>query len=76
MKDVLETIIKGLVDDKESVSIQELEGEKSIVLEVKVAEKDMGKVIGKQGRLARSIRTLMKALASKEQKHITIEFIG
>ena len=73
MKDVLETIIKGLVDDKESVSIQELEGEKSIVLEVKVAEKDMGKVIGKQGRLARSIRTLMKALASKEQKHITIE---
>ena len=70
MKDVLETIIKGLVDDKESVSIQELEGEKSIVLEVKVAEKDMGKVIGKQGRLARSIRTLMKALASKEQKHI------
>ena len=44
MKDVLETIIKGLVDDKESVSIQELEGEKSIVLEVKVAEKDMGKV--------------------------------
>ncbi len=76
MKEILESIIKGLVDKQEEVSIKELQGEKSIVFEVKVAEEDMGKVIGKQGRLAKSIRTLMKALASKEQKRITIEFIG
>lgn len=76
MKEILETIIKSLVDNKERVSIKELDGEKSVVLEVKVDEADMGKVIGKQGRLAKSIRTLMKAVASKEQKRITIEFIG
>ena len=56
--------------------IKELEGEKSVVFEVKVAESDMGKIIGKQGRLAKSIRTVMKAVASKEQKRVTVEFIG
>lgn len=76
MKEVLETIIKNLVDQKDAVSINELEGEKSIVFEVKVAEEEMGKVIGKQGRVAKSIRTLMKAVAGKEQKRISIEFIG
>lgn len=76
MKEVLETVIKNLVDSPDSVSINELEGEKSIVFEVKVAENDMGKVIGKQGRVARAIRTLLKAVAAKEQKRITIEFIG
>lgn len=76
MKDILEVIIKNLVEDKEAVSINELQGEKSIVFEVKVSEKDMGKVIGKQGRTAKAIRSLMKAIAAKEQKRITIEFIG
>lgn len=76
MKDILETIILNLVDNKEAVEIKELEGEKSIVFEVKVADTDMGKIIGKQGRLAKSIRTLMKAVASKEQKRVTVEFIG
>lgn len=76
MKEVLEIVIKNLVDNPDSVSINELEGEKSIVFEVKVADGDMGKVIGKQGRVARSIRTLLKAVAAKEQKRITIEFIG
>lgn len=76
MKDILETIISNLVDNKEAVEIKELEGEKSIVFEVKVAEGDMGKVIGKQGRLAKSIRTVMKAVASKEQKRVSVEFIG
>ena len=76
MKEILENVIKSLVDDTNSVSIQELEGEKSIVFEVKVAESDMGKVIGKQGRVAKAIRTILKAIASKEQKKVTIEFIG
>ena len=53
-----------------------MNSEKSVVFEVKVAEEDMGKVIGKQGRLARSIRTVVKALASKEHKKVTVEFIG
>lgn len=76
MKEILETIILNLVDNKEAVEIKELEGEKSIVFEVKVAESDMGKIIGKQGRLARSIRTVVKAAANKENKRATVEFIG
>ena len=76
MKEILEVVVKNLVDNPDQVSVNELEGEKSLVFEVKVAEADMGKVIGKQGRIAKSIRTLMKAIASKEQKRITIEFIG
>ena len=76
MKEILETIIVNLVDNKEAVQINEVNGEKSVVFEVKVAEGDMGKVIGKQGRLAKSIRTVVKAVASKEQKHVTVEFIG
>ena len=76
MKEILQTIILNLVDNKEAVEIKELEGEKSIVFEIKVAESDMGKVIGKQGKLAKSIRTVMKAVAGKEQKRITVEFIG
>ena len=76
MKEILETIICNLVDNKEAVEIKELEGEKSVVFEVKVAEEDMGKIIGKQGKLAKSIRTVMKAVAGREQKRVTIEFIG
>lgn len=76
MKDILETIILNLVDDKEAVEIKELDGEKSVVFEVKVAQGDMGKIIGKQGRLAKSIRSVMKAVASKEQKRVSVEFIG
>ena len=72
MKEILETIILNLVDDKDSVEIKELNGEKSVVFEVKVADGDMGKIIGKQGRLAKSIRTV----ANKEQKRVTVEFIG
>lgn len=76
MKDILQTIILSLVDNKEAVEINEIDGEKSIIFEVKVAESDMGKVIGRQGRLAKSIRTLIKAVANKEQKRVTVEFIG
>ena len=76
MKEILETIILNLVDNKDAVEIKEIDGEKSIIFEVRVAEEDMGKIIGKQGRLAKSIRTVLKAVASKEQKKVSIEFIG
>ena len=72
---VLETIIKSLVEFPEQVNVTEASAEKSIIFEVKVADTDMGKVIGKQGKIAKSIRTLMKSIAGKEHKRITIEFI-
>lgn len=76
MKEILETIIMNLVADPKSVSINEIVGETAVIYEVKVAENDMGKIIGKQGKLARSIRSIMKAIADKEKKRVTIEFIG
>ena len=76
MKEILETIILNLVDNKDAVEIKQVDGEKSIIFKVRVAEEDMGKIIGKQGRLAKSIRTVLKAVASKEHKKATVEFIG
>lgn len=76
MKETLTTIIKSLVTDEASVSINEIESEKTVTYEVRVAEGDMGKVIGKEGRIAKAIRTIMKSLAAKDSKKITIEFIG
>ena len=75
MKEILETIIETLVSNKESININQIDGEKTIIFEVKVAEEDMGKVIGKQGVIAKSIRTIMKAIASKENKKVSIEFL-
>ena len=76
MKEILQTVILNLVDNKEEVEINEKIIENQIVYEVKVAQSDMGKVIGRQGRLAKSIRTLIKAVANKEHKKVTVEFIG
>ena len=76
MKEMLETIVKSLVTDLDAVSINEVNGEKNVIFEVKVAQNDMGKIIGKEGRIANSIRTIMKAVATKENKRINIEFIG
>lgn len=76
MKDILETIIKNLVENKDAIEIKEVAGEQAVVFEVKVAESDMGKIIGKQGKIAHSIRTIMKAVASKENKRVSVEFIG
>ncbi len=76
MKETLTTIIKSLVTDESAISINEIEGEKTVTYEVRVAEGDMGKVIGKEGRIAKAIRTIMKAQAAKDSKKITIEFIG
>ena len=75
MKEILETIIQTLVNNKEAISINQIDGEQSVIFEVKVAENDMGKIIGKQGVIAKSIRTIMKAVASKENKRVSIEFI-
>ena len=76
MKEILETIVKNLVDNQEAIDIKEVEGEKTIIFEVKVAEEDMGKIIGRQGKIAQSIRTVMKAVSNKNDKKITVEFIG
>ena len=76
MQEILKTIIENLVDDKTAVSINEIAGEQSIVFEVKVSENDIGKIIGKQGKIAQSIRTIMKAVASREHKRVSVEFIG
>ena len=75
MKEILETIILSLVDNKDAVQINELDGEKSVVFEVKVANEDMGRVIGKQGRLAKSIRTVAKSVGAREHKKVSVEFI-
>lgn len=75
MKNILETIIRSLVEKPEEISINEIIGEKTIVYKVAVAEEDMGKVIGKNGKIAQSIRSIMKGIASKQRKRVTIEFI-
>ena len=75
MKEILETLIKGLVEHKDEVTITEKEENKTTIYEVKVNTSDMGKVIGKQGKIARSIRTVMKSIAGKEHKKVSVEFI-
>ena len=76
MKESLELIITSLVSEPSEVSINEVDGENQITFEVKVKDTDMGKVIGKEGRIAKAIRTIMKSIAAKEGKRINIEFIG
>ena len=75
MKEILQIIIENLVDNPEAIEIKQIDENNSIVFEVKVAEGDMGKVIGKQGRIAKSIRTVMKAVSAREHKKVIVEFI-
>ena len=75
MKEQLQAIIEAIVSNPNEVSIEEKPGEHLIVFEVKVSESDMGKVIGREGRIAKSIRTVMRAIAIKEGKKISIEFV-
>lgn len=75
MKDILEVIIKNLVDNSDEVTITEKVEEKSICYEVKVAKEDMGKVIGRQGKMAKAIRSIIKAIAVKEHKKVNVEFV-
>ena len=73
MKGLLEVIAKSLVDNPDEVVVTEKETEKGLVLELRVAPSDMGKVIGKQGRIAKAIRSVVKAAASRENKQVSVE---
>jgi predicted RNA-binding protein YlqC (UPF0109 family) len=75
MKELLELIAKALVDQPEEIEVTEIEGEQTTVLELKVAREDLGKVIGKQGRTARSIRTILAAAGMKLRKRIVLEIL-
>jgi hypothetical protein len=73
MRELVEVIAKSLVDYPDEVVVTETEDEKAIVLELRVAQSDMGKVIGKQGRIAKAIRSVVKAAASKEDKKVIVD---
>lgn len=75
MKELVKFIAKSLVDDPDAVDVTEIEGERSIILELRVAPEDMGKVIGKQGKIAKAIRTITKATAAKEGKRVVVEIL-
>ena len=75
MGELVEFIAKALVDNPEEVSVNEVEGSQSIIIELKVAPDDMGKIIGKQGRIAKVIRTVVKAAAIKDNKRVVVEII-
>ena len=75
MKKLVEIIAKALVDHPDAVVVNEIDKEQSIVLELKVADEDMGKVIGKQGRIAKAIRTVLKAAATKDYKRVVLEIV-
>lgn len=75
MKQLLEQIARALVDEPDQVDVQQVESERLIVLELRVASDDMGKVIGKQGRIAKAIRTVVNAAAVKENKRVVVEIV-
>jgi len=75
MGELVEMIARSLVDNPEQVQVNEIEGEQSIIIELRVAPDDMGKVIGKQGRIAKAIRTVVKAAASRQSKKVVVEII-
>lgn len=75
MKDLVEFIVKSLVDDADSVEVNETAGSSIVILEISVASSDIGKVIGKEGRIANAIRTLVKAAAAKVDKKVTVEIL-
>ncbi len=76
MEEFLRIMISNLVENKDAIEINTIDKGKSVTFEVKVAQEDMGKVIGKQGRIAQSIRNVMKAVANKEHKKASVEFLG
>lgn len=75
MQELVEILAKALVDHPEQVSVQRIEDDQSITLELRVASEDMGKVIGRQGRIAKAIRTLVKAAAGPERKRVNVEIV-
>ena len=75
MKELVEVIAKSLVENQEEVTVTEMQSGKTTVVELKVAPSDMGKVIGKQGRIAKAIRAVVKAAASKEDKKVVVDIL-
>ncbi|MBG91048.1 MAG: RNA-binding protein [Actinobacteria bacterium] len=75
MKELVEMIVKSLVDDPSDVEIAETVGESVLILEIRVGNDDVGKVIGKEGRIANAIRTVVKAASAKQNKKVTVEII-
>ena len=75
MVELVKLIAQSLVDDPDQVDVQRVEGDNVITIELRVAQEDMGKVIGKQGRIAKAMRTVVKAASLKEKKKVTVEII-
>jgi len=75
MKELVEYIVKALVDNPNEVNISQTDGESVTIIEIRVAQDDIGKVIGKEGRIANAIRTVAKAAGAKNQKRVTIEIM-
>ena len=75
MEELLTFLAKSLVDHPDDVSVKRVDGENTVVYELRVNDDDMGKVIGKQGRIAKSIRTIIKAAASKEEKRVVVDIL-
>lgn len=75
MKEILESILKNLVENDNAISINQVEKEKLTIFEVKVAPEDMGRVIGKEGKIAKAIRNILRAIGAREHKKVTVEFI-
>ncbi len=75
MKELVEVIAKSLVEKPDEVTVTQREDSNSIVVELKVAQSDMGKVIGKQGRIAKALRTVVKAASSKESRKVIVDIV-
>ena len=75
MKELVEYIAKSLVDDPSQVQVTEIEGAASVILELSVAPEDMGRVIGRNGRVANAMRTLLRVIAAKQGKRVTLEIV-
>jgi len=73
MQELIELVVKALVDDSAAVQVRKVEGERSIIYEVRVAPADLGKIIGKQGRIANALRTLVRAAGTKQHKSIWVD---
>lgn len=74
--EIVETLARALVDQPDKVELKHVEGEKAVILELRVAPEDVGKIIGKQGRIVKAIRTVAKAAAAKEGKKVVVEVIS
>lgn len=75
MKELVEVLARSLVDHPDRVEVNVVEKDKSLLVELRVAPEDMGKVIGKQGRIAKAMRTVVKAAATKQKKRVTMEIV-